>query len=373
MAKLYHLNCPNCGGLIASKGERVIECKYCHSRSLVLIPDWTPRYYIKPELDFAKARREMVSLFKREDVESGLLQNARFESADLFFVPFYLFRGRRIGVFTSFGKPYTTTGMILEGYRNSELTYRQLVDKQRSQEQSKTDSRVIFSDIERSFPAVKLEDWGLEEFEPDKVIVAEGLELNQYRKEELDRLGVVLEPRINATEWVSQIFKTPELAYAQDQTQIVEQRTALVYYPVWRIRWRYQGRAYQTTLEAVRGKILFTRAPAKERARVAWLLAVSGAVGLSLGKLLKIPMLILAMGFLSIWLILLFSVVLLFFVAFGWNMFRYSSEIVISGEHTDMEFIGRPPETVFDKMAMKLSGVLEQAMREARRRQEEWR
>jgi hypothetical protein len=38
-----------------------------------------------------------------------------------------------------------------------------------------------------------------------------------------------------------------------------------------------------------------------------------------------------------------------------------------------MEFIGRPPETVFDKMAMKLSGVLEQAMREARRRQEEWR
>jgi len=370
LAKIYHLNCPNCGGLISSRGERVVECKYCQSRSLVIIPDWTPKYYVKPGLDFSQARRAMVSLFKREEVETGLLKTARFESADLFLAPFYFLRAKRVGVFTSFGQPQTMSA-ALGGMDYEDLNYRQLVKKQRLMEQTKTDSRVIFNDVERSFPALNLEDWGLNEFEPDKVIVANELELNRYRRDEVEKLGVILEPRLSAKERVEQIFKTPELASVKDNTQVVEQRVELVYYPIWRIRWRYQGKVFQTTIDGVTGKFLFTRVPAKERARVVWLLAVSAAIGLSIGKLLKIPLLILAAtGVVGIWFIGIFSILLLFFVAFGWNMFRYSSELIISGDSVSAEFIGRPSETVFDKLALGMSRILEQGFKEAQRRRE---
>ncbi len=370
MAKIYRLNCPNCGGLISSRGERVVECKFCNSRSLVLIPDWTPKYYVKPGLDFSQARRAMVDLFKRDEVETGLLKTARFESADLFLAPFYFLRAKRVGVFTSFGQPQTMGAEAIWSMGNEGLNYRQLVKKQRLEEQSKTDSRVIFNDVERSFPAVNLEDWGLNEFEPDKVIVANELELNRYRRDELDKLGVVLEPRLSAKERVEQIFKTPELASVKDNTQVVEQRVELIYYPVWRIRWRYRGRAFQTTIDGVTGKFLFTRVPAKERARVVWLLAVSAAVGLSIGKLLKIPHLILATGLVGIWVIPIFSLVMLFFVAFGWNMFRYSTELIVCGDTLSAEMIGRPRETVFDKMALGLSRFLDKGLKEAERRRE---
>jgi len=371
MAKIYHLNCPNCGGLIASAGERVVACKYCQSRSLVLIPDWMPRHYLEPRLDYAQARRAMVKLFQREDVEAGLLQNARFESAELFFVPFYLIRAKRVGVFTRFATSPQAESVGLIALRENE-TYSQFIRRQRRQgrqgEQQQTDSRVVMADVERSFPALDFADWGLSEFEPDKVLVSEGLELKQYRREELDRLGTALEPRVDARKRMEIFFKTPELAFAQDQTELVEPRADLVYYPVWRVRWRYRGKARAASLDGVTGKILYARAPARERMRMFWLLAVSAAVGLSAGKLLKIPvMILLATGVVSIWLILIFAAILLFFVALGWNLFRYSSELVITGDQAAVEYIGRPAETVFDKMARGLSGFLEQAMQQAAR------
>ncbi len=371
MAKIYHLNCPNCGGLISSAGERVVECKYCHSRSLALIPDWMPRHYLEPRLDFQQARRAMVNLFQRDDVEAGLLSSARFESAELFFAPFYLLRAKRVGVFTSFAKGLQPQSLG-EGVIRGNETYSQYIRRQQRQErqleQQQTDSRVIMADVERSFPAVNFDGWGLEEFEPDKVMVSEGAELKQYRREEVDRLGTVLEPKVSVAERVEIFFKTPELAFVENRTELVEQRMDLIYYPVWRVRWRYRGKACSTTIDGVTGKILYARAPAKERARVIWLLAVSAAVGLSVGKLLKIPFLLLfATGVVSIWIILLFATGLLFFVAMGWNMLRYSSELVISGENAMVEFIGRPAETVFDKMAKGLSGFVGGAMQQAAR------
>jgi len=374
MAKTFHIQCPNCGGLLSSRGERVLSCKYCGDRSLVIVPDWTPSYYLKPKLDLTAARRALVNLFKARDVESGMLKTAKFEGAELFFVPLYHLRARRVGTFLL--KPQPPSPRAAQTYQTTvsisraglEETWRVIRDTERMME-AKPDTRVILSDVIRSMPAVRLEEWGVDGIEPDKIMLDHAAEPRRYNREEMDRVGTVLEPVISCEERLEQIYRMPGLIRETDQTEIVDQRVDLFYYPVWRARWRYQNKSFQTIVDAITGKFLFARAPAKQSARVFWLLACSAAVGFSIGKLLAFLKILIFTGLAGMWILAILSTLLLFFLAFGWNMFRYSTELVYQGDYVSVEWIGRPPETIFEKMANKMSKFLWQA---ARARRSNW-
>jgi len=351
MAKTYHMKCGVCGGLLATRGERVLKCKYCGERSLVIIPDWMPSYYFKPKLDIAGARRAMVSLFKTPDVESGLLKTAHFESGELFFVPIYQLRARRVGTFVI--KPQVDMNWKTQYDQYGQPINQRLMQSISSMERMREaapDTRVIINDVIRGLPAVKLEEWGLEEIDPVQVLIEGKNEYQTYNREQMDKIGTVLEPTVSVQERVDQIYKMTELI-KQDQTQIVDKRVDLIYYPVWRVRWKYQGKQYQNSIDGINGKILFARAPAKQASRVAWLLAISAAAGMSIGKLLSILKILILTGAMGLWILMFLSTFLLFFVAFGWNMFRYSTELVIIGSYRTVEWIGRPPETLFEKWA----------------------
>jgi hypothetical protein len=351
MPKTYHMKCSNCGGLLSTRGQRVLTCKYCGERSLVIIPDWMPTYYFKPKLDIAGARRAMVGLFKTPDVESGLLKTARFESGELFFVPIYQLRARRVGTFVVMPQSinprdsYDQPGGAIRSFRA-------LRNLQKLAEAG-PDTRVIISDVIRGLPALSLEEWGLDEIDPVQVLIEGGNEYQTYNREPMDKLGTVLEPTVSVEERVDQIYKMTELI-KQDQTQIVDRSIDLIYYPVWRLRWKYQGKQYQNTIDGINGKVLFARAPAKQAQRLLWLLAISAAAGMSVGKFLTAIWMALVASFFGFPILLFFSAALMFFVAFGWNMFRYSTELVIQGSYRSVEWIGRPPETLFEKWASKL-------------------
>jgi len=371
MAKTYHLKCSNCGGLLSTRGERVLKCKYCGERSLVIIPDWMPSYYFKPKLDIAGARRAMVGLFKTPDVESGLLNTAHFESGELFFVPIYQLRARRVGTFVMKPLPEKNpSAQYDQDGRPSRFRLIQTINYQQRMREAAPDTRVIINDVIRGLPAVKLSEWGLDEIDPVQVLIEGKNEYQAYNREQMDKTGTVLEPTVSVEERVDQIYKMTELI-KQDQTQIVDKRVDLIYYPVWRVRWKYQGKQYQNTIDAINGKILFARAPARQASRVVWLLAISAAAGMSVGKLLSFLKILILTGVMGLWILTALSTVLLFFVAFGWNMFRYSTELVIQGSYRYVEWIGRPPETLFEKWAKKMGDMVITAAK-ARRSAGRW-
>ena len=366
MAKTYHLNCPTCGGLLSARGERVIKCKFCGERSLLIVPEWMPSYYLKPKLDKAGARHAMVNLFKTPDVESGMLQTARFEGAELFFIPIYHLRARRVGTILINPQPVSLTALEhQDAIRSGSMPYRQRSMREIRQIEramaAKPDTKVILSDVLRAMPAVRLHEWGAEYLDPAKALLDCGAESHSYNREVMDKLGTVLEPTVSAKERIDQIYRTELMS--NDNTEIVDQRLELAYYPVWRARWKYQNRTYQTSLDAITGQVLFARAPAKQKERVLWLLIVSAAVGLSVGKLLTVLKYFLITGVFGMWFMLIFATAMLFFVAFGWNMFRYSTELVIFPDGVEIEWIGRPPETVFDKMANKMGQFMADSLR----------
>jgi hypothetical protein len=351
MAKTYHLKCAICGGLLSTRGERVLKCKYCGERNLAIIPDWMPSYYFKPKLDLAGARRAMINLFKTPDVESGLIKTAHFESGELFFVPIYQLRARRVGTFVVM--PRVESGgdrMYDQNGRPIRTSFLRSISEAQKIREGSPDTRVIINDVIRGLPAVKLEEWGLDELDPVQVLIEGKNEYQTYNREAMDKIATVLEPSVSVDERVDQIYKMTELI-KQDQTSIVDKMVDLIYYPVWRVRWKYQGKQYLNTIDGITGKILFARAPAKQSSRVVWLLAISAAAGMSVGKVLSILKMVIITGFLSFWVLGIFSALLMFFVAFGWNMFRYSTELVIEGSYRGVDWIGRPPETIFEKWA----------------------
>ena len=237
MAKTYHLKCPSCGGLLSARGERVLTCKYCGERALVIIPDYMPSYYLKPRIDFAGSRRAMVNLFKAAEVETGMLKTAHFESAELFFVPLYHLRARRVGTFIL--KPHIEADYIRvareERIRATSTAYNREYTIFEGREPVKEDTKVILSDVNRCMPAVQLEEWGVEDLDPEKVMIDLKSEYHNYNREEMDKLGSALEPTISCQERIDQIYKTDSYMKSNDNTEIVDQRVDLVYYPVWRV------------------------------------------------------------------------------------------------------------------------------------------
>jgi len=367
VAKTYHVKCPNCGGLLSARDERVLKCKFCGERSLVTVPDWIPSYYLAPRLDLPAARRAMVNLFKHEAVETGMLKTARFEAAEMFFVPLYHLKARRVGTIMVKPAPVPLKQIARQGMKtfSSALfqeNYSEIAAAAERMANQKPDTKIILSDVLRSIPALRLSDWGADFLDPEKAVTDAGAQYQSCNREQMDRLGTVLEPSLSTQESVNRVFNTRDFVNT-DNTEIVDQRIDLVYYPVWRVRWKYQGRTFHASLDAVSGEILFARAPARQRARVGWLLLVTASVGISVGKMLGFLKLLFLTGSFAMWFMFIFTTAMISFVAFGWNMFRYSGEIIVQPDGARFEWVGRPPETVFDKMASAMGDLLAQAFR----------
>jgi len=295
----------------------------------------------------------MTELFRMPEVESGIIRKARFDAGELFFVPYYLINAKRIGIFTKKTLPSPQYKVRYEvDYRlGSGMAVRKEKIPTWQSREKEVDSRVVMNDLIRSFTAINLPNWGIDEIDPIKIMNEKELTPISYNRAEMEKYGTVLEPRISAEQRIEEIFNRPELGFVQDNTEIAEKRISILYYPIWRIRWRYQDRTFHTSIDGITGKIIHSRAPARQGSRLLWLLAISSAVGFSVGKLIKMPFLILGGGALGLWILLFFIAGLLFFVALGWNMVRYSSELVIYGDEKYAEWIGRPKETFFDRLA----------------------
>lgn len=356
--------------------ERVIKCRYCSTWSLVDVPGLVPEYYVKPRLKEIDARRKLQKLLTDPDMPDGLLKQAGFHSARLFFIPFHEMNGRRLGTMTitKFQKTKPRQLKLMANVGPHGMRTMSLRDGRIMTPKKKTvDTRVIMGDVERLEPAVRLDEWALCEAEIKKLRSDPAGTLHSMNRRAMETIGKVYDPTISADNLIAQLEMKAGTAWLDDNTRIAEVRVKRIFYPVWRARYQYQGRLYGATVDGVTGKMMSARAPQDDRSRVLWLLGSTALVAFFGGKILKGVVSTLwispksweAMIELAVRLPLPFALVLLVgllivvaVLGLGWEQFRYPGEIVIRGDERKVEKINRPDRTLFDVAREALEDIL---------------
>lgn len=349
-SRITHINCPQCGGTLgAPSGNRIVSCHYCGQSCLVRAEGQIPGYYIRPVIDPSGARHALAEILNEPATPAGLVKDTRLQSASLYFMPFYEFTGHRIGTFT--------TGSKDERYGGVKI---------------KQDTRVIMSDFISSMPAVNIPEWGLNEVQFDHIRSERDGVLHPFERSKIERLGRVFDPEMSVEKALELNMMRVDLRDSSDNTKVSELKSKLIHYPVWRLRFSYKGRAFGASVDGVTGHILSARLPLAERGRIIWMLLTSGLVSLLAAKIIRLGILIAHSGNLdviakfilntSIYLAPLYAIILAIvftIVAFGWDQFRYSSELEIKGTKRQVFKINRPDKTVLDGIRDKFISLSE--------------
>jgi hypothetical protein len=263
-----------------AEGERIVACRYCRSRSLVLVPDAVPRHVVQAALDEAAAVRVARAALQRPGVAQAV-RAGRFETVSLFYVPFYEATAVRLGTLfvRERVKPPAPLG---DGEQVDPELDRWLANPGEERE----DTKVVEQDVLRIGPACELSELGV-----GKIPLSEqrrggtSVLLQPFDPVALHSRAVVFAPTVPAERFLKET--TWRVPSQNDATRFVETRLKLLYYPVWQARYRHRGRTYELAVDGVTGALLHGRAP-RDRALPAALASTGLALGtVGLGRWLR--------------------------------------------------------------------------------------
>jgi hypothetical protein len=353
---LHNLSCPSCGGSLTGLGrKRLFTCRYCKAPLIFsgLEKTYVPRY-LMPSLSKTRAVAAFKEMLRHKELPKNFSLLVKMRESTLYYVPFYEFYGRRMG-----------TRLVRSGEMDPS-TQMPLPDV----------TEVHLGDFTRYLPACRLPDWGLEHIDLRNQSASLPMVLEPYEEGRTAR-GVVLTPDI-PPEQALENFTSPRELQAltlNHALEIAETRFSLIYYPVWVMRYEFRGKIYVTAVDGYDGRLLRGRAPRDESRRVGAMLAVLALAAFPLAKTARL--LFAALGghlgkvqpdagllLLALWSAggVLFSLAVL---TYGWNMFRFSQEMIFFPGGPDLRYIGKPPRTALEKAFDAVMGALSNMAREA--------
>lgn len=270
---LHGINCPRCGGIVpVPEGQLIVRCPYCELRSFVKGERGLLRYQ-SPQ----RVTREQASQALRKFLTGNIAiapaaaRTARVSEAFLVYLPFWTVWAR-VGAWV-FGEKRVGSGNDAR-YEPREM-------------------RVV-QDMTWNSAACDVGEFGVQQVST----VESGLE--PFDPEALHAAGMVFEPvgsfseaRKEAEEqFQAEVEKKSRLdRLAQVFVRAVRRRYALVYHPLWVLRYAFRGRAFQVVVDGYSGEVLYGKAPGNTLYRAAVLV-----LGMAFGAFLAIdgPALILS-------------------------------------------------------------------------------
>jgi hypothetical protein len=279
---LLHLGCPACGGaLCLAEGERITVCRYCGGRCLVLVPEGVPRYAVEASVGREAAVRIALESLRRPDVPAAVRGRTGVDAAGLCYVPFFEATAVRLGtVFVRERvKPPAPLG---EGEQGGQALDRWLVDPGKERE----DTKVVEQDVLRIAPACELPELGVAKIRlADLRRAGSPVPISRFDGVTLQSRAVVFAPTTSAERFLEETtWRVPSV---NDDTRYVDTRLKLLYYPVWRMRYRHRGRVYELAVDGVQGTLLHGTAPRNVAAAAAAAAAGLGLGALGLGRWLR--------------------------------------------------------------------------------------
>lgn len=305
------LTCPSCGGTLdVATGLRVVECHFCETPLLAVSEIGIRRWSVRPELDTSQAREVAGRwLAKGWNRDRRLRRDAVQGEAILAFLPFFRMQADAVGFALG-----TEVRKRTVGSGKNRRTERYEVDVERSVEKS----------FDRTYPALDVAEWGVQriDLQNDRLV--------PYHLESLKRLGMVFPPTGSEIE-IREAARAQMAASAEPSRglnkvrfrffETLRERFSLIYYPLWIIRYRFEGRSYQILIDAEDGSLVYGKAPGNDLYRAVMMVASQAAalfvattlvrfIGMNFGGLAAVGAAVLG----ALW--------------WGWRKFRHGGVVV---------------------------------------------
>jgi hypothetical protein len=247
----HGLACPNCGGMVPiPEGQVIVRCPYCEMRSIVHGERGLHRYQVPRQVD----RERAEAALKQFLTSSQAIAREAARKAEL------------IEVFTAY-LPFWMSWAGVLGWVFGEKQVGSGDNRRYEPREVKVAERMTWN-----IAACDVGEFGVQEV-PD-----ENQTLEPFNSDRLHSTGMVFEPIGSLSEaWEASRQDFQDRVQSQANLDRVSQafvrlsrhRMGLVYYPLWVIRYRYRGRAFQVVLDGYSGKILYGKAPGSTLYRAA--------------------------------------------------------------------------------------------------------
>lgn len=301
---LRALGCTRCGGALELReGAPLVRCPYCRSVFLARDPGGVFRFLaparITPRIAEAAARETFLEARCPPD----LARSAVRASCDLFYVPFWRFRATFVGRVR--GMKDIVSRRPVRVYHGDEEggggAVIELEEVRVGQEEVVEEIQEIWKATVSASP---LHDLGVPRLDSDRQLpgglaplaagAAEFEGLSFEGGEGLD--GRLIDPMLPAAEArreaaiVFDRFARGRGAELRDRDFVFErlqERESLIFYPVYRVRFRYGGRLFSVTVDGLGGRIVRAILPAGRPFDVLPLTFVTAATALFVGAALN--------------------------------------------------------------------------------------
>ncbi len=276
-ATLRSVSCPRCAGRLQGRdGDRVIECASCGTAFLTALEDGFSRRYFPARVQRLQAVGHAARwLWEHPDAPSDIRESA-FVEADLLYVPIWEYRAHVVG--WEFGhKIHTRAEIVHTG--EGDVVVTELVDE--PVEEGFLGERRFYQE------AADLTVLGM-----GRPRITGREHTLPYLVGELERGAVVLQSERDlgtVRERARESFLCPPTGTLGRESRLflLKESAALIYYPLWSLRYRYRGRLYEMVVDARSGVIHAARAPADNSRRLAWFLASYAVLGVLLAAVLS--------------------------------------------------------------------------------------
>ncbi len=305
--KTQGLTCPECSGVVPiAEGDRIVECPFCHTHSLVQGERGVRRWQVPQIVERERALQTVRNFFRDMKKARDLHKEAEIKDTFLVYLPYW-----RVESFVA-GWMFGRVKSGKDSTRPIEVQVSELMH---------------WNDA-----AVDVAEYGVHQVAISKE------QLAPYDSDRLHAEAMVFEPsesHSDALEEAGRHFTYRGRKARSLRTKFFEkfhflrQRLSIVYYPLWVSRYEYHKRNYQVVVDGVNGRILYGKAPGNIFYRAAALVG-----GLAVGNFVLVNGTLLAGTIVSnsddgdgALLILVPIALGIGLIAAGYRAFRYGEEV----------------------------------------------
>lgn len=276
-ARVTGLSCPSCGGALnVEPGVRVVACPFCSTPLLATSELGLRRFAVEPAYDLTAARDAVSKwLAKGWNKHPRLARDVVLGETFLCFLPFFRVAADVVGVALGTEERQRSKG---SGKNRRTETYEVDVERQ------------VERHFEETYAAVNVAEFGVW-----RVNLA-GDHLVPFDEGALARRGMVFPPTLSEVEARRQALEAfkqqadPGVGLKRVRlrwSQTVRETFSVVYYPLWVVRYRFEGRSYLAVVDAEDGSLAYGKAPGNDLYRAVALIAAEAAVCFGLTTLLQ--------------------------------------------------------------------------------------
>jgi len=247
MKILTGLKCASCAGSVdVQEGLTNVVCRYCGTPQAVVGRRGVVRLMVLNTLEREQASDVVWQWFRRGiRKDPALKKEARYQEAFLAWFPFVRARLDVVGWVLGIREKKVKRG-------NTWKTVREPVERE------------IERAVDLTMPAADMAEFGVHRID------LAGDEVQPLDDELLRSRGMVFRPSRSLEETAAELSEREiariQLANRLDRVTFswlasVRRRVALVYYPLWVVRYGFRGRTYQVLIDAEDGSLAYGKAP----------------------------------------------------------------------------------------------------------------